>query len=33
MKLGEDIIGTSVVPPFFKVGNGDDVGVRSESVV
>lgn len=25
-KLGEDIIGNSVLPPFFKLTNGDDVG-------
>lgn len=26
-KLGEDIIGTSVLPAFFKVGNADDIGL------
>ena len=26
-KLGEDIIGTSAVPAFFKVANADDVGI------
>jgi organic hydroperoxide reductase OsmC/OhrA len=26
-KLGEDIIGTSGLPPFFKVANADEVGI------
>lgn len=26
-KLGEDIIGTSGLPPFFKLANADDVGI------
>ena len=25
-QFGEDIIGTSAQPPFFKVANADDVG-------
>lgn len=26
-KLGEDIIGNSVLPPFFKLANANDVGI------
>ena len=28
-KLGEDIIGTSVQPAFFKVANADEVGIKA----
>ena len=28
-KLGEDIIGTSVLPAFFKVANADEVGIKA----
>jgi hypothetical protein len=28
-KLGEDIIGTSALPAFFKVDNADEVGITA----
>ena len=28
-KLGDDIIGTSALPPFFKVANADEVGIHA----
>ncbi|MEM6498642.1 MAG: OsmC family peroxiredoxin, partial [Pseudomonadota bacterium] len=30
-KLGENIIGTSALAPFFKVSNGDDVTIDAPS--
>jgi len=28
-KLGEDIIGTSDMPAFFKVSNADEIGLQA----
>ncbi len=28
-RIGEDIIGTSALPAFFKVANAEDVGIQA----